>query len=139
VVAFSLLAAAVAFSGAAPLNAGAWFQGFPSHPKISPLQLIASEITVNKHGYTESCRATAVIGDASWAAFTCQLIRVNGLFRVAKINGHSAYGVYRLRNTWVQRGPAPSDLHVWDFEVPLTDPPADLELPALQKIEFVVS
>jgi len=134
----ALTAAVVAISAPVAIDVNTWFQGFGAHPKEGPLTVIASEITVNRHGYAESCQSRVLVGDPNWSPFTCELIKSRGQFRPARIEGHATYGVYRLRIAWVQRGPPPPGTPVWDFEVPVgRDLPA-IKLPALQKIQFLV-
>ena len=132
------LAATASFAAPQPLNSATWFQGFGAHPKENSLTLIASTITVNPDGRAEACEASTILGETDWAAFTCHLIRERARFRPAMIHDERTFGVYRLRTAWVQRGPAPTDLPVWDFEVPLHDSPADTEFPMVRKIKIAV-
>lgn len=79
-----------------------------------------------------------MLGIADWAPFTCNLILRRGQFRAAKIDDQKVYGLFRLRNAWVQSGYPPDDLPVWDFELTVSKAPPGVRLPLLKKIQFIV-
>jgi hypothetical protein len=136
---FALIAAAaVTFTSPHPVNSGSWFVDFGAHPKEGALTLIAAEIVVDAKGRPETCSAKAMLGMTDWAPFTCKLILSRGQFRAATIGDQKVYGVFRVRNAWLQSGYLPSDLPVWDFELTLNKTPPGVRLPLLKKIQFVV-
>jgi len=133
-----LFLAASVFAAPQPINASSWFAGSGVHPKEGPPTLIATEITVTPHGSPLACRASVTSGAADWAPFACARIKDRAFFKPASVDGQRVYGIYRVRIAWIQHGPLPADLHTWDFEVPVNNVPADLKLPVVQKIQFVV-
>jgi hypothetical protein len=134
----AFLAAAAAFAAPFPIDADKWFEGFGAHPPGGSLTLIASEIVVNPEGKVVSCSARPMLGIREWGPFTCALIQLRGRFRPAKIGDEPVWGLYRLRNAWVQSGYPPADLPVWDFELEVSKAPDGVKLPLLRKIQFVV-
>jgi hypothetical protein len=131
-------AAAASFTSPHVVNLDSWFVGFGARPKEGTLTLIASETVVDRKGKPETCSAKTMLGMADWAAFTCQLILRRGQFRAAKIGDQKVYGVFRLRNVWVQSGYPPNDLPVWDFQLTVNKSPPGVRLPQLKKIQFIV-
>nr|WP_294170996.1 hypothetical protein [uncultured Sphingomonas sp.] len=134
----TLVAAAAAFSAPVPLDQNTWFVGFRGQPKEGPFTVVASEITVNQYGYVEGCRAQVAVGMPAWAPFTCALIKRRARFQPARIAGRRTFGVFRLRTLWSQGGPLPEDKPTWDFVIPLSTAPIDLEPFSVTKIAFAV-
>jgi hypothetical protein len=131
-------AAAASFTSPHAVNADSWFGDFGAHPREGALTLIASGTVVDPKGKPESCSAKAMLGMADWAPFTCKLILSRGEFRAAKIGDQKVYGVFRLRNVWVQSGYPPDDLPVWDFQLTVNKSRPGARLPLLKKIQFIV-
>jgi hypothetical protein len=131
-------AAAAVFSSPLAVNASSWFSDFGAHPTEGKLTLIASEVVIDPKGKPETCTAKAMLGIADWAPFTCELILRRGQFKAARIGDEKVYGLFRLRNAWVQSGLPPDDLPVWDFELTLNKAPAGVRLPLVKKIQFIV-
>ena len=134
----TLFAAAAAFSAPVPLDQDTWFVDFRGQPKGGPFTVIASEITVNQYGYVEGCRAQVVVGMPAWAPFTCTLIKRRARFQPARMAGRRTFGVFRLRTVWSQGGPLPKDRPTWDFVIPLSTGPIDVEPSTLNKVAFAV-
>jgi hypothetical protein len=96
---FVYLIAVAAFTAPVPAMTNDWFSpvyDFPTSLKPNELLVVEAEITVNPHGYMQSCTGHVFSGNPAMGPYVCSRLRLRNVFEPARDSDKSRiYGVYR--------------------------------------------